>query len=48
MLDGWIRIKGARDLPVPLRAVLKCLFVARDRIARRLDRAPSVSGTKRK
>ncbi len=38
--DNWVRIKGARELPPERRGTLRAVFVARDEIARELDRAP--------
>jgi ribonuclease D len=38
--DAWSRVKGARDLPPRLSGLVRALYVARDRISRRLDRAP--------
>ena len=38
--DNWIRIKGARDLPVARRGVLRELYIARDELAKQADRAP--------
>ncbi len=37
---SWARIRGARELPADRRATLAQLYVARDEIARALDRAP--------
>ena len=38
--EGFRRIKGNRDLPVPDQGVLKALYLLRDRIARELDVPP--------
>jgi ribonuclease D len=38
--EGWRRLKGARDLDAPGRAVLRALWVAREERARALDRPP--------
>jgi ribonuclease D len=38
--DNWVRIKGARELPVDRRGALRELYIARDELARQLDRAP--------
>ena len=38
--DNWVRIKGARELQPERRAVLRELYIARDELARQLDRAP--------
>jgi ribonuclease D len=38
--DNWIRIKGARELAVENRGALRELYIARDAIARDMDRAP--------
>jgi ribonuclease D len=38
--DNWVRIKGARELPPERRGTLRAVYVARDDIARELDRAP--------
>jgi len=38
--DNWVRIKGARELPPECRGTLRAVYVARDEIARELDRAP--------
>ena len=38
--DAWVRIKGARELPPDRRGTLRAVYVARDDIARELDRAP--------
>ncbi len=38
--ESWVRIRGARELPPERRATLRALHVARDDIARELDRAP--------
>lgn len=38
--DGFWRVKGARDLPPPVRAVLKELYIFRDGRARAQDRPP--------
>jgi ribonuclease D len=39
-LDDFWRIKGCRDLKPPQQAVLRELFIVRDKIARKLDRPP--------
>ncbi|MBC7223171.1 MAG: ribonuclease D [Anaerolineae bacterium] len=39
-LDGYLRLRGARDLTPRQLQVLKALYRYRDRQARRLDRAP--------
>jgi ribonuclease D len=38
--EGWRRLKGARDLDPPGRAVLRALWIAREEQARALDRPP--------
>lgn len=38
--DSWVRVKGARELPVRRRGVLAEVFAVRDAIAERMDRAP--------
>jgi ribonuclease D len=38
--DNWVRVKGGKDLPKAARGLLRELFVARDTISKRLDRAP--------
>jgi ribonuclease D len=38
--EGWRRLKGARDLDAPGRAVLRALWSAREEQARALDRPP--------
>lgn len=38
--DNWIKVKGARELQPERRAALRELFIARDELARSLDRAP--------
>ncbi|MHC4845079.1 MAG: ribonuclease D [Planctomycetota bacterium] len=38
--DNWARMKAAKDLDPKKRATLRELYVARDEIARALDRAP--------
>jgi len=38
--DAWARLRGARELPADKRATLAEVFVARDAIAKALDRAP--------
>ncbi|HTE04829.1 MAG TPA: HRDC domain-containing protein [Planctomycetota bacterium] len=38
--ENWVRIKGAREAAPADRATLRELYVARDAIARELDRAP--------
>ncbi len=38
--DSWVRVKGSRDLPAKSRGLVKELYIARDAIAKRLDRAP--------
>jgi ribonuclease D len=38
--EGWRRLKGARDLDVPGRAVLRALWIAREDRARAEDRPP--------
>jgi ribonuclease D len=38
--DGWRRMKGARDLDVAGRAVLRALWLAREEQARAVDRPP--------
>ncbi|MBC8069107.1 MAG: ribonuclease D, partial [Deltaproteobacteria bacterium] len=38
--EGWARIDGARELPPAGRAVLRALFLLRERLAAALDRAP--------
>ncbi len=38
--DGWRRLKGARDLDAPGRAVLRALWIAREEQASALDRPP--------
>jgi len=38
--ERWIRVKGARELAAERRGALRALYVARDEIARALDRAP--------
>lgn len=38
--DSWIRVKGSRDLSPKLSGMVRALYVGRDEIARRLDRAP--------
>jgi ribonuclease D len=37
---NWVKVKGARDLPPEQRGTLAELYVARDVLARELDRAP--------
>ena len=38
--ERWVKVKSARELPPERRATLRALYVARDEIARELDRAP--------
>lgn len=38
--DAWVRVKGARELPVAARGMLCELFRVRDELAAELDRAP--------
>lgn len=38
--ESWVRLRGARELPPDRRGTLRALHVARDAIARELDRAP--------
>jgi ribonuclease D len=38
--EGWRRLKGARDLDAPGRAVLRALWIAREEQARAQDRPP--------
>jgi len=38
--DGWAKVKGARDLPKSLSGVVRELYIARDELSRRFDRAP--------
>lgn len=38
--DGWAKVKGARDLPKSLTGVVRELYIARDELSRRFDRAP--------
>jgi ribonuclease D len=38
--EGWRRLKGARELDAPSRAVLRALWVAREARASELDRPP--------
>jgi ribonuclease D len=38
--DGWRRLKGARDLDAPGRAILRALWIAREERARAEDRPP--------
>jgi len=38
--DNWVRVKGGKELPKEARGLLREIFVARDAISKRLDRAP--------
>ncbi len=38
--DGWARVRGAKELDKKRWSVLRAVFIARDEIARRRDRAP--------
>ena len=38
--DGWVRLRGARELAPERRGVLRAVYIVRDEIARELDRAP--------
>jgi ribonuclease D len=39
-VEGWRRLKGARELDGPGRSVLRALWIAREEQARELDRPP--------
>ena len=38
--DNWVKVKGSRELPAKTRGAVRCLYIARDTISKRLDRAP--------
>jgi len=38
--DNWVRVKGGKQLPNEARGLLREIYVARDSISKRLDRAP--------
>jgi ribonuclease D len=38
--DNWVRVKGGKQLPDEARGLLREIYVARDSISKRLDRAP--------
>ncbi len=38
--DAWIKVKGSRELSPKLSGMVKALYIARNAIAERLDRAP--------
>ncbi len=38
--DNWVKVKGGKELAATARGMLRELYIARDEISKRLDRAP--------